>query len=195
MNSSQGIRTSYRGYEFRSRAEARWAAFFDIVRWPWAYEPFDEEGYIPDFVLRFTHEPVLVEVKGGCVTEAALSGETGKLERAALHRRSTHALMLGAAPMGIDRYGNHSIGLLGQRFDDIREFTWGGALVSGPCGDHHFSIYHQDAAFHCVSCGRYSGGRGPHPGSDAEDAERVSSLVLSAWAEASNRTKWRRWSA
>jgi len=56
------IPTTYGGVRFRSRLEARWAAFFDQCKWPWDYEPLDLHGYIPDFVLSF-RQPVLVEVK------------------------------------------------------------------------------------------------------------------------------------
>ena len=31
--------TLYNGRRYRSRLEARWAAFFDLVRWPFEYEP------------------------------------------------------------------------------------------------------------------------------------------------------------
>ncbi len=56
------IPTLYHGIQFRSRLEAKWAAFFDGLGWPWAYEPFDHAGWIPDFVI--TGEiPFLVEVK------------------------------------------------------------------------------------------------------------------------------------
>ena len=56
------IPTLYKDVQFRSRLEAKWAAFFDLLGWPWDYEPFDLNGYIPDFILHL-HEPVLVEVK------------------------------------------------------------------------------------------------------------------------------------
>ena len=58
------IPTMYKGIQMRSRLEAKWAAFFDALRWNWTYEPFDLAGYIPDFVLNFEKKPVLVEVKG-----------------------------------------------------------------------------------------------------------------------------------
>jgi hypothetical protein len=57
-----GIPTLYRGVQYRSRLEARWAAFFDLVGWPFQYEPFDLRGWIPDFVLTGGGE-ILVEVK------------------------------------------------------------------------------------------------------------------------------------
>src|SRR5689334_17079301 len=55
--------TLYKDIMFRSRLEARWAAFFDIAGWRWAYEPFDLEGWTPDFQLKGAANDVLVEVK------------------------------------------------------------------------------------------------------------------------------------
>lgn len=50
----KAIQTSYKGYLFRSRLEARWAVFFDALGLNWQYEAegFDlgEAGwYLPDF--------------------------------------------------------------------------------------------------------------------------------------------------
>lgn len=52
-NEPIAIQTSYRGYRFRSRLEARWAVFFDYLKSSWEYE---KEGvllpcgpYLPDF--------------------------------------------------------------------------------------------------------------------------------------------------
>jgi hypothetical protein len=63
--------TWYRGVEFRSRLEARWAAFFDLAGWKWEYEPFDLPGWNPDFRVIFPcyhsqcgeSHSLLVEVK------------------------------------------------------------------------------------------------------------------------------------
>lgn len=60
-----GIATDYSGIKFRSRVEATWAVFFDEIALPWAYEPVDLYGYIPDFDLKFRRKPLLIEVKGG----------------------------------------------------------------------------------------------------------------------------------
>ena len=57
------IPTTYKGIEFRSRLEAKWAFVFDQIGWPWEYDPLDLNGYIPDFILTFHHAPMLVEVK------------------------------------------------------------------------------------------------------------------------------------
>lgn len=57
------IPTMYAGVQFRSRLEARWAAFFDLCGDKWEYEPVDLHGWIPDFRLPDTFQTPLVEVK------------------------------------------------------------------------------------------------------------------------------------
>ncbi|MDG6251730.1 hypothetical protein, partial [Methanocalculus sp.] len=66
------IPTHYNGYYFRSRAEARWAVFFDALGISYEYE---KEGYqldngmwyLPDFWL--PHLGAYVEIKGQPLTE------------------------------------------------------------------------------------------------------------------------------
>jgi len=57
------IPTRYNGIQMRSRLEAHWAAMFDLMGWTWEYEPFDREGWIPDFWLGVGCRSYLVEVK------------------------------------------------------------------------------------------------------------------------------------
>lgn len=64
--SSRAIPTAYNGVQFRSRLEARWAAFFDLAGWSgrWEYEPFDLNGWCPDFTIRCARGlPIVIEVK------------------------------------------------------------------------------------------------------------------------------------
>ncbi|MGH3626303.1 MAG: hypothetical protein ACRDRL_02490 [Sciscionella sp.] len=56
------IPTFYDRIEYRSRLEARWAAFFDQLGWQYIYEPFDADHYIPDFIIH-GDGPLLVEIK------------------------------------------------------------------------------------------------------------------------------------
>lgn len=58
----KAIPTVYNHVQFRSRLEARWAAFFDLAGIKWDYEPFDLEGWAPDFMLKGKTK-ALVEVK------------------------------------------------------------------------------------------------------------------------------------
>lgn len=45
--------TKYNGVQYRSRLEARWAAFFDLIGWKHEYEPIDLPGWSPDFRVVF----------------------------------------------------------------------------------------------------------------------------------------------
>jgi len=63
----KNIPTTYAGVEFRSRLEARWALFFDLIRLPWQYEA---EGfqvpsgwYVPDFFLPTVRGGMWFEIK------------------------------------------------------------------------------------------------------------------------------------
>lgn len=54
MTNLKPIQTRYKGYNFRSRLEARWAVFFDALGYKWEYEPegfvlSDNTRYLPDF--------------------------------------------------------------------------------------------------------------------------------------------------
>lgn len=53
--------TMYRGRQYRSRLEARWAAFFDGLGLSYEYEPYDLGAWSPDFHI--TNLDILVEVK------------------------------------------------------------------------------------------------------------------------------------
>lgn len=60
MGEIKAIETSYRGYRFRSRLEARWAIVLDALGIGWQYEPegFETSAgrYLPDF-----------RIESGCV--------------------------------------------------------------------------------------------------------------------------------
>ena len=52
----RAIETHYAGCRFRSRLEARWAVYFDVLKIKWVYEPEgyvlpNGEWYLPDFWL------------------------------------------------------------------------------------------------------------------------------------------------
>jgi hypothetical protein len=57
------IVTEYAGARFRSRLEAKGACFFTLCGWRWEYEPPEQPGWIPDFLLIGATHTVKVEVK------------------------------------------------------------------------------------------------------------------------------------
>jgi len=86
----KAIETSYKGYRFRSRLEARWAVFFDAlgIKWEYEKEGFDlGDGlrYLPDFWL--PQVSMWAEVKGDAFDMVAL-------EKCALLARGTHCQVL-----------------------------------------------------------------------------------------------------
>jgi len=57
-----GIPTVFKGRRYRSRLEARWACFFTLLCWQYEYEPYDLNGWIPDFAI-LGNEEIIAEVK------------------------------------------------------------------------------------------------------------------------------------
>lgn len=124
------IPTRYSGQNFRSRLEARWAAFFDLMRWSWEYEPFDMQGWIPDFVLGGDLEKgLLVEVKpidwlgrivGDVGTTRPDFGEFDSEARRAIANAVTHKGILFCGLSPILRYESD----YDSYFPSSRYLTW-----------------------------------------------------------------------
>lgn len=181
MKHEKGIPTLYRGIRFRSRTEARIAAFFDEVGWTWTYEPFDLDGYIPDFVLHFD-DPLLVEVKAEVIFEN-LSRHERKIERSGW---TGEALIVGAelweAPAA-----QPIIGLFGERhrITGELEWSWGEARLFGCLSCGALSVLAGAGSWRCRACGEGEGEGNEHVG-------LVPSTLGEMWARATNRVQWRR---
>lgn len=105
------IETTYNGYRFRSRLEARWAVFFDAMGIKYEYEPQGvvfEDGtkYLPDFLLYVRHrsytdewEPVYAEVKGVMGAK--------DLHKISLLSKHHPVIVLGNLPADCDEYNWH----------------------------------------------------------------------------------------
>lgn len=118
MSAPHGIPTLYRGRRYRSRLEARWACFFDLVGWKYEYEPFDLPGWIPDFAL-FGEDgrQVLVEIKP---TPRADVGKVGRAVKAS--NWSAPVFILDCAPTAdtVNEIGDLISGLV--RRSDVPKF-------------------------------------------------------------------------
>ena len=62
MYNYQAIETWHDGTLYRSKLEARWAAFFTMMEIPFEYEPFNLRGWLPDFQIELERD-YLVEIK------------------------------------------------------------------------------------------------------------------------------------
>lgn len=168
------IPTTYRGVQFRSRIEARWAATFDGLSWTWAYEPFDLVSYIPDFVLMLDAAPVIVEIKPS-VFLADLRGATAKIERSGW---TGEYLVLGRGPLPGNWYGP-TIGLIGER--DSGEWVPADSAESFFCTACAMVSFHSSSgSYRCRGCGA----------DDRKHRGSVGDAVAVAWDAAGNKTQW-----
>lgn len=118
--------TTYRGTRFRSRLEARWAAYFDLCGIQWEYEPFDLEGWVPDFLLKHENHEVLVEVK----PVADPNDEINAYAKATAHNTEAWVMLLGRKPDLI---------LCGVIFDHPKMWELA-SIESDPWSDFHERI-------------------------------------------------------
>lgn len=93
----RAIETSYNGYKFRSRLEARWAVFFDSLKIRYEYEPegfvlSDNICYLPDFYL--PQLGVYVEVKASF--EMLTEDDIIKIDSFSMQENSQLLLIVGS---------------------------------------------------------------------------------------------------
>lgn len=177
------IPTLYNGTQFRSRLEAKWAAFFDMCGWHWEYEPFDLDGWIPDFEL-IGKENLLVEVKPYTRLDEF---DTAKYERACAGttRAETEILLLGSKLETIfDDRPNYPviIGWLGEFMPDgTRNFAMANLVCVHRYPPSNVDICHDEQSFRYRLTGFYDGGPYHFP----------AGIALEWWREAGNRVQWR----
>ena len=186
--------TTYRETVFRSRLEARWAAFFDEMGWQWLYEPLELDNYVPDFMLLGARK-VVVEVRpmARLDDEHAVSGKSDLMKVPEGH----DLLVLGLTPCipvcGFDpnKYkGNHLFAfglapLWGAR-NEV-DWKWDACVFVRPA-EH--SGYRLDFADHYggLWTGKMSGIHDKYGYLD-DDAE-TRAFVDAAWARAGNATQY-----
>lgn len=160
--------TMYNGVQYRSRLEARWAAFFDLIGWKHEYEPIDLPGWSPDFLLKGCRH-VLVEIKPvyQFPYDVAL-----KIDSASPEDRSPfECLIIGNAPFS--NAGSTYIGWL-RSMDDWSEspFMYIGSI----------DFCHCNQSFQGRMTGQYDGNWG--------DEEYAAAIVDRCWKQAGNIVQW-----
>ena len=176
------IPTVYGGVQFRSRLEARYAALFDLVRWPWEYEPTDLFWYVPDFLLRFPRGLVLAEVKPA-TTATELLTFAPKVSDAGW---PGEVLMLGASLFLPTTEAVPSFGLYSQ-FEESPDGPALGAfdhaILHRCLGCKAVSFHHASGDWRCAVAGCSDG----NTLVDVIEPHELRAL----WNEAGARTQWR----
>ena len=144
----KSIETCYNGFRFRSRAEARWAIFFDEMGIKYEYEPegfvfSDGTKYLPDFYLPDANE--WFEVKG--VMDEL---DAHKIEM--LLNESGKAVAIGYSDMSFVASDDFD----GWVFDSDKEDSW--LCRCGKCNKVYFLGSH--GAWGCPACKYYDGDSG-----------------------------------
>ena len=190
------IPTRYKGRQYRSRLEAKWAAFFDLCGWNAEYEPYDLGEWSPDFLLHGADKAILVEVK----PIRAFDYETAdKMANAAtLARFNGELLLVGSTPFELTNGDNSEwLGWLCDSVDPWHSSSLPGEIAADdayfvedfyPCwmvtGDHGGVDF-------CHGLNAYAGRMtgcwdGDHCCHGCEDDLRA------IWARASNAVQWKR---
>lgn len=187
----RAIPTIYRGNRYRSRLEARWAAFFDVIGWSYTYEPFDADGYIPDFVIH-GDSPLLIEVKPA-VTRADYFAAIPKLEAGVSNHWKHDYLILGASPVAklpnsftSDYPAACVLGELHQADDgDISEWSPGIGLWFECSECLQLNIFHDSLCYRGRPCGHYDGDH------FLGHVRRGSQGLEDVWSTAGRLTQWK----
>lgn len=187
----RGIPTTYRGVNYRSRLEARWAAFFDVIGWQYTYEPFDAAGYIPDFLIH-GDRPLLIEVKPA-VTHSDYLAPIAKLENGVAGHWRHDYLIVGASPVPLlpNSFGGDfpAAGLLGECFPpccgDEPEWSVGVGLWHDCYACREINVFHDTDSYMGRPCGHYDGDH------YLGHIQHGTQGIEGAWSTASNLTQWK----
>lgn len=167
----KAIPTYYEGIRFRSRLEAKWAALFDQLNWVWTYEPYDLEGWAPDFAIKGKEGDILVEVKP--VPGAVKSPEFNKATNHHVAMKM-HILLLGHSPL--KESDHYYIGLCNE---PGLEGSWDRAVVGLWEGENTEGYCNEIMNYNDRISGAYDGNWGREPRN-----------LMHLWGNASNLVQW-----
>lgn len=185
------IETKYNGYTFRSRLEARWAAFFDILEWRWEYEPTEFDGWVPDFVLFGKKQNVFVEVK------PVSSFPQHVADKIDLSGCQDEVLILGMTFPIVNEYGEY-LGWLRESYcyEDRLMWAWDHAAIRFRQGipRNEWGFCHETQSYRCRITGEYDGNSWGSCWTDSRTHRVYSDIELTkmAWVKACEMTRYRR---
>jgi hypothetical protein len=177
MVTTSAIPTQFAGINFRSRLEAKWAAFFELCGWHWHYEPLDLNGYIPDFIVQMQRD-VLFEVKPFLrFDDPQVDAAIKKIEQSGWPKQRD-AVVVGSVLIPTascyDTAPPHGLGVMMET-----DCCSAGRCAS--CG--HISFSSDLICYGCRLCGRNN--RCP-VGDSAADPSEIERL----WRQAGNLVQW-----
>ena len=202
MNNNIGIPTiGARGLQFRSRLEAQWSYVFTELNWNWEYEPYDLNGYIPDFIVVFPNgNELLIEVKSIMNVwdnEKECKAYIDKI----LNSGWKKMFMIVGANVGLGEHsengnGGVSLGLVGEIFDDVDVDDDHPRVLTIPCPvlqlhnrDDSWAIICDGSDTESFDIGLYNGYKLDHFSFIHHDTE---ALFQQIWTKSKNMTQWKK---
>jgi len=143
--------TVYAGCTFRSRLEANWAAFFDLMGWKWSYEPMDFNGWVPDFVLIGKKQRIFVEVKPYFSQEEFVSNEVIEKVTRAMNVDDQNEILLLGVDVDLEKSYFEDAVVLGWLIDFTMDTGRAILLTTG-------GFCHDSNSYHDRISGFYDGG-------------------------------------
>jgi hypothetical protein len=173
-----GIPTTIDGTTYRSRVEARWAVLLgELYPGHVEYEPFDADGYIPDFAIVGDH-PLLIEVKAH-LSIAELAGHTDRLDQALDGHWDHDVMIVGGTPFLADIHISVA-GLMRQTVEG--EHMWAPAIWMTCTLCNRPGWHHETGEWACHPCGHHDG--------DHHIAPTDRRLIAGLWTHARETTRW-----
>ena len=185
-----GIPTLYNGIQFRSRLEAKWAAFFDLLGWEYEYEPFDLNGWIPDFLIKGKPQDVLVEVKPVTEFPADVAAEVWNACPKQAFRddldcmESDYQLLIVGSSIAVKEDENGESFGWTISIGSVENETWDLAVLGRWDNSPGIGFHESGGSYRDVISGEYDGGE--HKGGTVDRG-----YALSLWREAGNLTQWK----
>lgn len=184
----KAIPTTHNGTKYRSRLEARWGAFFDLLGWQVQYEPFDLDGWAPDFLIDEASK-VLVEVKP-CLAPAVMEAFLDVTSRYHAADYDGEALAINgvyyeAVVVGstlATAYGGYVLGKFNDDEDAVMNI-WKGSESKAKNPLKRIGFCNSVQSFQDRITGCYDGGS--YGLIDAKAA------IRELWAEAGNQVQWK----
>ncbi len=176
----KGIPTDHKFRRYRSRLEARWAYLLDLLDWKYEYEPYDLNGWIPDFSIYGANE-LLVEVKPN---SQLVEFETKKLITAmtGTEKEGKEILLLGSTIFERGEvFSGPAIGWLGEYYADADDKYWFAHAILNH--KKAWGIFHEYGSYADRITGEHDG--------DRHIVQPSFSEILELWNEAGNRVQWK----
>ena len=197
MNNNIGIPTiGARGLQFRSRLEAQWSYVFTELNWNWEYEPYDLNGYIPDFIVVFANgNELLIEVKSIMNVwdkEKECKAYIDKIFNSGWQKM----FMIVGANVGLGKYSANggdgvSLGIVGGSHDDVdddgRIWTLPYPVIELNNSDNSWSIISDDSDRDGYDLGLNNGEQIYSNRHDDTPA-----IFQQIWTKSKNMTQWKK---